>query len=321
MIKSILPVVFLFFFSASHAQHRNFKFAFLSDTHIGSPNGSAEEDLRRSIRDINAMTDIDFVVITGDITELGSNKELALAKQILDSLRLKYYIIPGNHDTGWSESGGQQFSTTFGNDKFSFEHKGIWFMGCASGPYVRMSDGHIPRSHLNWLDAQLKKVRKDQPVVFLNHYPMDDGMDNWYEITDRLKNFNTWAILCGHGHANKPMNFEDITGIMGRSNLRAKDSTGGFNIVSVEQDSVFFSIKRPGINGLKRWNAFSTQVKKYDRTKQFSRPDYSMNERYKPLLQASWTYQSTSNIISSPCEAAGLVITGNQNGDIIALDA
>src|SRR5688500_5689560 len=110
MTKRICLLLLLFISLRTDGQHRNFKFAFLSDTHIGSPNGSAEEDLRRTIRDINAMRDIDFVVITGDITELGSNKELALAKQLLDSLQIKYYIIPGNHDTGWSESGGQQFS-------------------------------------------------------------------------------------------------------------------------------------------------------------------------------------------------------------------
>lgn len=102
------------------------------------------------------MSDIAFVVLTGDITELGTNEELELAKQILDSLNIPWYIIPGNHDTGWSESGGDMFTTVFGYDKFSFEYNGIRFLGCASGPYVRMSDGHVPRSAVNWLDAELK---------------------------------------------------------------------------------------------------------------------------------------------------------------------
>ena len=321
IMKKILTAFLLFYATNLGAQHQSFKFAFLSDTHIGSPNGSSEEDMRRTIRDINSMKDIDFVVITGDITELGSNKELALAKKILDSFRIKYYIIPGNHDTGWSESGGQEFNNVFGDNKFSFEHKGIRFLGCASGPYVRMSDGHIPRSHLNWIDKELKKIRNNQPLIFLNHYPMDDGMDNWYEVTDRLKNYNTWALLCGHGHSNKAMNFEGITGVMGRSNLRAKDSIGGYNVVDVQQDSVFFYVKKPGKNDYKKWNAFSTTVKKYDKTVVFRRPDYSMNGKYAALVSPLWTYSSTSNIISSPCEAAGKIIGANQEGSIIALDA
>src|SRR5438045_7401706 len=90
----------------SFAQQKPFRFALLTDTHIGSPSGLAEEDLRRSVADINSMNNIDFVVITGDITELGKDTELKTAKQILDSLRVHYYIIPGNHDACWSESGG-----------------------------------------------------------------------------------------------------------------------------------------------------------------------------------------------------------------------
>ena len=50
------------------AQSPAFRFAFITDTHIGSPNGQAEEDLRRTVRDLNANPDIAFVVLTGDIT-------------------------------------------------------------------------------------------------------------------------------------------------------------------------------------------------------------------------------------------------------------
>ena len=119
--------------AAVHAQIKVFRFAFLSDTHIGSPDGKAEEDLRRTVADINQMTDIAFVVLTGDITELGTNEEIKRAKQILDELKVPYYIIPGNHDTGWSESGGDCFVKIFGNDKFSFEYQWYPFPGMCFG--------------------------------------------------------------------------------------------------------------------------------------------------------------------------------------------
>lgn len=296
-----------------NGQIQTFRFAFISDTHIGSPNGSAEEDLRRTVRDINGMTDIAFVVLTGDITELGTNEELQLAKQILDSLKVPWYIIPGNHDTGWSESGGVMFSTVFGYDKFSFEHNGIRFLGCASGPYVRMGDGHIPRDAVNWLDVELKKLNPGQPIIFLNHYPMDNGLDNWYEVTDRLKKHNTWAILCGHGHRNKAMNFEDIPGVMGRSNLRAKATLGGYNLVDIREDSIVFTERKPGVAIVKPWTAVKIESKKYDGNKKFPRPDYSINQQYNRTI-AAWTYSSEANIISTPAVADGKVFVGNQNG-------
>lgn len=307
-------LLFLLGFSlTAFSQVKPFRFAFISDTHIGSPNGSAEEDLRRTVRDINAMNDVAFVVLTGDITELGTNEEIKLARQILDSLDIPWYIIPGNHDTGWSESGGVMFTTVFGYDKFSFEFNGIKFLGCASGPYVRMSDGHVPRDAVNWLDKELKKVKKNQPVIFLNHYPIDNGLDNWYEITDRLRKHNTWAILCGHGHANRAMNFEDIPGVMGRSNLRAKDNEGGYNLVDVRNDSILFTVRRPVSGNERKWTGVKIESRNYEQEKKFPRPDYSINGKYSQVKKA-WEFSSDANIISTPAVANERVFVGNQNG-------
>ncbi len=95
-MKQGFLLVLLFCVIVLSAQTNSFRFAFISDTHIGSPNGGAEEDLRRTVADINSMDNVAFVVITGDITELGTDAEIKLAKQILDSLDVPYYIIPGS---------------------------------------------------------------------------------------------------------------------------------------------------------------------------------------------------------------------------------
>jgi len=313
MKRIVLFLLLLLGFLLAEAQQKPFRFAFISDTHIGSPNGSAEEDLRRTIRDINAMKDVAFVVLTGDITELGTNEELKLAKKILDSLNIPWYIIPGNHDTGWSESGGVMFTTVFGYDKFSFEYNGIRFLGCASGPYVRMSDGHVPRDAVNWLDEELKKIKPQQPLIFLNHYPIDNGLDNWYEVTDRLRNYNTWAILCGHGHSNRALNFEDIPGVMGRSNLRAKANEGGYNLVDVRNDSILFTERKPVSAVQKTWTGVKAELKNYSTGKKFPRPDYSINEKYNQVKRI-WENSSDANIISTPAVADEKVFVGNQNG-------
>ena len=319
-MKHLLLFIFLFTSISVPAQTRPFRFAFLSDTHIGSPNGAAEEDLRRTVADINAQDSIDFVVITGDITELGTNAELRLAKQILDSLDIPYYIIPGNHDTGWSESGGLSFTRVFGYDKFFFRHQGVYFIGCPSGPYVRMSDGHVPRDAMNWMKEQLKKVRKDEPLIFLNHYPLDNGLDNWYEVIDQLKTKNTILALCGHGHSNRPVQAEEIPAVMGRSNLRAKAAEGGYNLVDLRMDSILFIERKPLTRTEKLWTGVKLERKEYDRTKKFPRPDFSMNAS-NPRVKAVWTYQSAANVISTPAVMQNrLVVFGNQNGLVEALD-
>ncbi len=318
-MKKIFSFLLLFLFIfLTHAQIKPFRFAFISDTHIGSPDGKAEEDLRRTVNDINSKNDIDFVVITGDITELGTNDELPGAKKIFDSLKVKYYIIPGNHDDGWSESGGMSFISTFGSDRFTFDHNGIRFIACASGPYVRMSDGHIPRDAITWMKKILDTTSVNMPVIFLNHYPMDNQMDNWYEVIDMFKKRNTILFLCGHGHANKALNFEDIPGVMGRSNLRAKQAEGGYNLVDVRTDSILFTERKPVSGEMKTWTGVKVEQHKYDLTKKFTRPDYSINSQY-PQVKAKWTFSSDANVISTPAVTNDLVVFGNQQGIVTAL--
>ena len=320
MKKNCLLIFILLFATTIQAQIKPFKFAFISDTHIGSPNGAAEEDLRRTVADINQMKDIAFVVITGDITELGMNEEIKLAKKILDSLHIKYYIIPGNHDTGWSESGAVTFSEIFGDDKFLFNYNGIVFMACASGPYLRMSDGHIPRDAINWMHDELQKIDVHQPLIFLNHYPIDNSLDNWYEAIDALKTHNTIAILCGHGHNNHAYNFEDIPATMGRSNLRAKENIGGYNIVEVNNDSIIFSERKPGVKTLPAWRKIKIEDHHYQTSaKKYERPSYAVNDTFNNA-KTKWTFSSDANIISTPAANNQSVIFGNSKGVIQSIN-
>lgn len=317
MRKSLFLLLILVAFEG-FSQTTPFRFAFISDTHIGSPHGLAEEDLRRTVRDINGMDDVQFAVLTGDITELGTDEELQLAKQILDKLNIPYHIIPGNHDTGWSESGGLSFSTVFGSDKFVFDFQGVRFLGCASGPYVRMSDGHVPRSNIVWMDSVLRSTPHNMPLIFLNHYPLDNGLDNWYEVTDRLRALNTIAALCGHGHRNKAMDFEGIPATMGRSNLRAKDDVGGYNLVDVRADSIIFTERNPGVGSREPWRKIKIGKNAGNSDETFSRPQYDINEKY-AQVKPRWVYASDANVISTPVVIDRSVIFGNQNGLVQAL--
>ena len=318
-VNSIFRILFLLILStAANGQIKPFRIAFISDTHIGSPDGKAEEDLKRTVTDINNQPNIDFVVITGDITELGTDEQLNLAKLLLEGLRIKYYIIPGNHDDGWSESGGESFIRVFGNDKFVFDHNGIRFIGCASGPYVRMSDGHVPKSAINWMHNILDTTSISMPLIFLNHYPIDRQLDNWYEVIDMLKRRNTILIMCGHGHVNKFFSFEDIPGVMGRSNLRAKMPEGAYNIVDFSNDSIKFAERNPVRPESKTWTKIKMEDHHYDSSKAFSRPDYGINQKW-PNVHTAWTISSDANVISTPCVIKDMVVFGNQNGTVEAV--
>src|SRR3954451_5567639 len=165
------------------AQSNSFRFAWLSDTHVGSTTG--EEDLRASVRDLNSMTGLSFVILSGDVTEYGSREQLRLAKEILDGLKLPCHVVPGNHDTKWSESGATDFPRMWKEDRFDFEHGGFRFVGIHEGPIMKMGDGHWAPQDVRWLESTLQNMPDtNQPVIFVTHYPIDDGIANWYVVLD-----------------------------------------------------------------------------------------------------------------------------------------
>jgi outer membrane protein assembly factor BamB len=156
------------------------------------------------------------------------------------------------------------------------------------------------------------------PLVFMNHYPIDKSLDNWYEITDRLCRFNTIAILCGHGHRNAATDFEGIPGTMGRSNLRAKADVGGYNLVDISADSIIFSERNPGIETQSPWRKIKIKKIGPQATKTYARPVFDVNKEF-PNVKAKWTLTSEANVMSTPAIAGTHVIFGNQNGIVKAV--
>ena len=319
MKRSLLLFIIILCSLISFGQFAPFTFVHLSDTHVGGSTG--EEDLRRTVADINSNPNIQFVVITGDITEFGSDEEIRLAKQLLDNLNIPWYVIPGNHDSNWSESGANSFKKIFGAETVSFTAGGYLFLGTHSGPNMRMSPGQIPRENIVWLDSVLRKTDSRIPIIFLNHYPIDSSLNNWFEAIDLLKTKNTQLILHGHGHNNRVFNYEGIPAIMGRSNLRAKQEEGGYNIVNLKDGIVTYTERNPVSKSEKQWA--KVDINELDFSKdgnKYSRPSYQINKQW-PGVKTTWQFKDNSDIGSGVAITDKLVIASNTGGKIYALNA
>ncbi|WP_185215835.1 PQQ-binding-like beta-propeller repeat protein [Sphingobacterium mizutaii] len=310
-------LLFLLFLLPLNLFSQTFKFAQVTDTHVGGATGA--DDLRRTVLDLNQQQGIDFVILSGDVTEFGSDEELALAKQILDSLNLPLYVIPGNHDSNWSESGANSFRKVFGAETFFFEHNGVQFIGTTSGPNMRMSPGQIPRENLVWMDS-IFKAHPDQqkPLIAINHYPLDSSLNNWYENIDRIKTKNVQLALCGHGHINKLYDWEGIPGVMARSNLRAKDAVGGYNIITVSSDSVFFQVRRPLFITEDYWLKLPLKPVSPDAAQGVKRPNYALNANSQ--AKVLWEYEDHGDIGAGITADKKWMYTANTVGEVYALD-
>ena len=310
-------LLFFLFLLPLNLFSQTFKFAQVTDTHVGGATGA--DDLRRTVLDLNQQQGIDFVILSGDVTEFGSDEELALAKQILDSLHLPLYVIPGNHDSNWSESGANSFRKVFGAETFFFEHKGFQFIGTTSGPNMRMSPGQVPRENLVWMDS-IFAAHPDQqkPLIAINHYPLDSSLNNWYENINRIKTRNVQLALCGHGHQNHLYNWEGVPGVMARSNLRAKDEVGGYNIITLSKDSVVFQVRKPQLKTEGPWLKLALQKINPQSTDQVKRPNYSLNKT--SSAKVVWEFEDHGDIGAGISSDGKLMYTANTVGEVYALD-
>jgi outer membrane protein assembly factor BamB/Icc-related predicted phosphoesterase len=318
---SVLFVCLLSF--TVRAQQGTFRFAQLTDIHLSPNNPNPTEDLLRSIAQINATDSLDFVLVTGDLTEEGDRATMEKVKSCLDLLKVKYYVALGNHETKWSDSGCTAFGEIFGGERFDFEHKGFLFLGFNSGPLMRMAYGHVVPQDIRWMTERMSRYntgnpRQNNPVILVTHYPMTEGdVDNWYEVTDAVRPYNIRLFIGGHYHRNRDLRYDGIPGILMRSNLRDKDEKPGYGICEITKDSILVYTQRIG-EPKKKWAAFSLTESYYDRNGKADKyPDFSVNKEYAQVKE-QWLVQTGAGIYCSPAVEKDKVFVGDDMGYLTA---
>ena len=314
-------------------------FALLTDLHISTSNPRPMEDLQRSIEDINQNPQIEFVVVTGDLTESGDRASIEAVKAALDGLKVPFYAASGNHETTWSESGVMDFTRVFGDSRFAFSHDGKYFIGFNSGPVIRMADGHVAPQDIAWLKHNLDSVTAagETPIFVFTHYPLRNGdVDNWYDVTDVLRQHNVQCVMGGHYHRNLLFDCDGIADVLNRSNLRGNDTINGYSIISVT-DSIRFYERRLGDSAPKKsadfsvtpqakgqggdeaWLSLPYGKKEYGPSDELLRPDFSVNKEYKNV-QRVWHKALKGGIYSTPVTDGKSLFIGDDVGVMYSLD-
>lgn len=318
-IKTLSLVAILVASISGYGQ--DFSFALLSDIHV-SLGGKSVDEVRECIKDINSRKELSFAIFAGDITEFGTDEEIKLSKQIFDSLTIPYYIVAGNHDSKWSESGCNTFVKVFGYEGFEFEKEGIKFIGCNSGPNMRMAPALVPRETIVWLDSLSKKIDKQQPVVFVNHYPMDTSVLNYTQVLDILKKMNTQLILNGHWHADRAMVYEGIPAVIGRSSMSNGKRGPGYNIVSVKGSTITFTevVANPRIKGSPWHTLRMSKGMPAEDSNKYPRPNFDENKNY-PNVKELWRRVDNTDIGAGAVKYGKYVLYANTAGIVYACNA
>jgi Icc protein len=210
-----------------------FRFAIISDAHLYSmDNHKFDQQLIDAVAKVNAMNPKpDFVLFGGDVAQNGTEDQLVKGSEILSKLEVPMKIIPGEHD--WYLDMGAAWRGLFGDENWSFDHKGVHFVGLNSilvedfwtgaglsdlerMTVMEMLESPIPgpwgvhERQLEWLKKDVAGLAPSTPIVVFTHSPLWDYYPRWNfqtsdapEIREILSKFDN--VMSYHGHVHQTL--------------------------------------------------------------------------------------------------------------------
>jgi 3',5'-cyclic AMP phosphodiesterase CpdA len=193
-----------------------FSFVQVSDSHVGfakPANPDARATFREAIAKIAAMPQRpDFIVHTGDVSQLSKDQEFDDADQIIKEAGLPVFHIPGEHDV-LDDGGGKAFLARYGKGTkgqgwYSFDHGGVHFVALINVLNLKAGGmGSLGADQLAWLRDDLAGRSASTPIVVLAHIPLWAVYPQWGWGTDDaaqalalLGRFGSVTVLNGHIH-------------------------------------------------------------------------------------------------------------------------
>jgi hypothetical protein len=142
----------------------DFSFVQISDSHIGfnkPANPDVTATLQVAIDRINALPHKpDFIIHTGDLSQLSKPSEFDTLDQVLKGVSAKQiYFVPGEHDM--LTDNGEQYLQRYGKGTkgagwYSFDQKGVHFVGLVNVVNLKAGGlGSLGHEQLEWLEDPL----------------------------------------------------------------------------------------------------------------------------------------------------------------------
>ena len=196
----------------------------LSDTHIISVDSQDQNhlnkrvrDLKLCVRDINILKPIpDAVIHTGDMTQTGNLSEYKITFDILNHLKVPFFVVPGNRDSRAA------MRKIFFPKSYSWELKDTPMLYEINQFKVRLigldslsSDdglGSFCKDRIAQLDRMLKEKPNLPTAIFMHHPPIPIELFGTirHEFSDKASALELLSLInlhkqifrvfCGHSH-------------------------------------------------------------------------------------------------------------------------
>jgi Icc protein len=206
---------------AAPAPKPTFTFVQISDSHLGfarEPNKDVAHTLQLTVARINALSEPPALVIhTGDLTHLAKPAEFDACAEILKGVKgCPVAYVPGEHD--FDGDGNKEYLRRYGHGTqgtgwYSFDHKGVHFLGLVNVANAKSGSGGpgglgvLGDEQLAWLAKDVAGLADSTPVVVFAHVPLWAVYEKWGWGTrdagralEVLRRFGSLTVLNGHIH-------------------------------------------------------------------------------------------------------------------------
>jgi len=168
-----------------------FNFAVIADSH------RAYDRLQEMVLHLNKQSDIDFLIIAGDVTKFGLIKEYNWLHTVLKMLNIPYIVLLGNHDC--QGNGKAIFKKMFGEFDDVFNYKNTKFVFANNNGWEFDSD--VP--NYNFLDTALTAPIAGNHLFYISHVPIfgdQVSVANEKILRQKINTNGVDLAIFGHKH-------------------------------------------------------------------------------------------------------------------------
>ena len=239
---------------------QSLRIAVLSDPHVTEDPRRADhlDHLREAIRQVNDSRP-DVVLIAGDLTDHGTDRQLEQAKLLFAELKPTPYVVAGNHDVGGIPSGdkpgpSQQrldlYQKIIGPHFYTADlPRGMKLVALDSSLFG--SGNPLENAQWNLLERELGPSVPDRSRILLMHYPpfvnTADEADEYMSLNrperqrflKLLETKKAAVVITGHQHRPREVNSSEIKIVTAPPisfGLPREKQAPGWMLVEVGQD-------------------------------------------------------------------------------------
>ncbi|MBO9620487.1 MAG: metallophosphoesterase [Niabella sp.] len=178
---------------------RRLRFAIASDLHYGQEKTDYDNFLKTIIAKINAahaVQPFDFCMLNGDIVH-NDPKHYPAAKALIEQLKMKWYVTPGNHDLVTADQWMQIWNSPV---NYTFSVRDTVFLAATTSD----EKGKYICPNLSWMRQQLEQHQHAKNIFIIIHINPAKLTENAVDCPEFLElvkqHQNVRAIFNGHDH-------------------------------------------------------------------------------------------------------------------------